>query len=1060
MEDQTFSALDTDELEGNDSTMLEADDDTGNADDAMEGYDPEEGSDVDDQVFGLDMSAMENIGYEDELAGGQQPTDLVPGAENFDTTTLGQTEQALDNQLTMEMRELLSTDIKKQAQGNPPVPLAVVLYKLLTLWVDEVRSLGLEKSPHDVPLSVINSGTRIYIDDMLSMHYMEGHPLAAWFRDPIIRVLCDIESDSCADHTLVDPDLGLFLDPAYTGESLARDLVAVDKGEAPQLGWPLQDLTDSHSQVLACVNPSQSHWVTVEVILEKSPPRIRYYNSLEQAGSGGVTHTAVSVHLRNVLYIASKRPGSPIKPFDPATVVTEIMQCPRQAEVDIDCGPFAVFFLSHCIHNEPMNKYGLPTSDEDRHHLGQFIRQRCATVVTNYSDNFPLGSLYEGMKSYQRPNVGAMGRPVTRSTKGNAKRTSTTPAPPKPPLKSKTGPVQKPKTGPVKTRPKTRSVHRAEAARKCAEVRDEMADLNDLDHIAIQQPPDSPLFEPETGPGQSAEASRKSRVVVPRLPTTALTVPSRTSGAAAEEIDIDELDPEAGNDIASVICESINLDDNSDYDQLLVIVIRWSSVPQWLTLLSKLKKLTEDSFRHEVLKIAKKWLEVYLRSTNRPRSDLHVIVVTGTGVRTRYMPFLASAGSHLPMNLTEADDVGANTSHGNSLSFRCSLCDYNWESKERVQSAFTPSKLQAPLGHIGSHAMDWMGTGKMTKDSDGKWSATCTGDDCDGVPGQSLKRKADAIAKLHRHGTAKHASDWINSLPSDPGFEISCRCGAPNCETTYSILDSTSLQDHLSDNILVCPYCDTPTPRIADHAAIGKSSKLAVHWDQWNQPVPSGWHQCTKDVFSSDIEKKPWAMLKTVLQRRLAMTTSLNCAWNAAESNSCDHTQPFDDEAALKDHYDDEHAYHHWPLPAGQEKKCLSIFGSLHSLELHTRRWHLPDNFEEPGGKFEKNKMKRAYRLTQAITNALLLNSSRAQFTQDGVEFRDDPVLLSVGIDGFTCNTTLLAEWLAFEKDLDFTFIIGTDSILTLDAEHFEKDDDGHYTGTYTTHGLRRALVC
>lgn len=46
---------------------------------------------------------------------------------------------------------------------------------------------------------------------------------------------------------------------------------------------------------------------------------------------------------------------------------------------------------------------------------------------------------------------------------------------------------------------------------------------------------------------------------------------------------------------------------------------------------------------------------------------------------------------------------------------------------------------------------------------------------------------------------------------------------------------------------------------------------------------------------------------------------------------------------------------------------------------------------------------------------------------------RPDPAFISVGLDAFTCNTSLLSTWFQSYGDLDLDFVVLTKGLATLD---------------------------
>ncbi|KAH9862412.1 hypothetical protein J1614_011067 [Plenodomus biglobosus] len=108
-----------------------------------------------------------------------------------------------------------------------------------------------------------------------------------------MTALIDIECSSADSETPVEKNLEVYLEPDYVNHYLDLDIHGASPCSAPSLGWPLVDVKEGHTRILACLNPTNTHWITVEVVLDTSPPRIRYYNYLPSAARKGRTLAAI-----------------------------------------------------------------------------------------------------------------------------------------------------------------------------------------------------------------------------------------------------------------------------------------------------------------------------------------------------------------------------------------------------------------------------------------------------------------------------------------------------------------------------------------------------------------------------------------------------------------------------------------------------------------------------------------------------------------------------------------------------------------------------------------------
>lgn len=68
------------------------------------------------------------------------------------------------------------------------------------------------------------------------------------------------------------------------------------------------------------------------------------------------------------------------------------------------------------------------------------------------------------------------------------------------------------------------------------------------------------------------------------------------------------------------------------------------------------------------------------------------------------------------------------------------------------------------------------------------------------------------------------------------------------------------------------------------------------------------------------------------------------------------------------------------------------------------------------------------------------------------------PIVISVGLDGFTCNTKLLTEWLQ-RINVNFNLAIVTNSLAGLDHSHFWTVDDKTFVATFNSNDLLRSLL-
>lgn len=215
--------------------------------------------------------------------------------------------------------------------------------------------------------------------DILSLYYHEGLPNAAWYTDTIINTVLDLEANTFQD-VHVERNLGHFLLEDYAN-LLDSEIANAQRGHEPFMGWPFADFSAQHSRILATINPSGNHWVTVEVVLnanECRSPELLYYNSLSEAKGRGPTFKAATDTLPKLLYLASFRHGSPLAGFNPHTLEVKEVECPQQVGC-WDCGPFSLHFFYRRLHNYTIS--GQSLAEAQRCKFGQQLRKTCANLL-------------------------------------------------------------------------------------------------------------------------------------------------------------------------------------------------------------------------------------------------------------------------------------------------------------------------------------------------------------------------------------------------------------------------------------------------------------------------------------------------------------------------------------------------------------------------------------------------------------------------------------------------------------------------------------------------------
>jgi hypothetical protein len=121
--------------------------------------------------------------------------------------------------------------------------------------------------------------------------------------------------------------------------------------------------------------------------------------------------------------------------------------------------------------------------------------------------------------------------------------------------------------------------------------------------------------------------------------------------------------------------------------------------------------------------------------------------------------------------------------------------------------------------------------------------------------------------------------------------------------------------------------------------------------------------------------------------------------------------------------------------------KCSNFYLDLEKLLAHEGRIHV----KVPRNPRENTLRNRAAKFTTAITRDL---QQLASINSPA------PILLSLGFDGYTCNTTLLLSWL-HDIDINFALAICTKPIISgINDKYFPKVDN-LYFGLYDSRTLQ-----
>lgn len=144
----------------------------------------------------------------------------------------------------------------------------------------------------------------------------------------------------------------------------------------------------------------------------------------------------------------------------------------------------------------------------------------------------------------------------------------------------------------------------------------------------------------------------------------------------------------------------------------------------------------------------------------------------------------------------------------------------------------------------------------------------------------------------------------------------------------------------------------------------------------------------------------------------------------------------------LRNHCDTMHANEPVPWSITTENQCGLAFASNEELRNHRFVCHEDSSLQREGNRLPE----RGNEWTRAITTDL---DELVKSTTTG-----RPVLLSVGADGFTCNTLLMSLWLQ-QRDRRFVFAITHDNASTLNLTYLTQVGKSYVT-TYDLQVLSR----
>lgn len=587
--------------------------------------------DAGDKLVGqtADDDPQEAAGEEsdDDMEGlpdGEDDIDWVPDGEDdamdpyFDDVK-GPGKPVLSAQ---EVQDIIMKDIDDATHDDL---LGRTVLNLLNFMRECSETSGVELSRYEFTIA---PDWTLRLNDVLSLHYLEGYENEAWFTDNVMHTVLDLDTGK-PDDVHIECHLDLFLSEDF-GAIWEKQLAAANRGETPELGWPLTDMKETHNRMVAVINPSAAHWVTVEFVRATSsePAKLLYYNSLPSASEKGPTYNAVTKVLPQVIYLASLRPNSPLAGFDPHKLEAEVVPCPQQYG-SFDCGPFALYFATQRIYNKPVwrDLY----DDDEKHEFGQYLRRQCAYVLQNNrmgADS--LLSLREFLDALQHQEADEAQKERDYEQQREAQE----------------------------------ELERALAAEAeslnpkslAAEAEQALLEQNlNAERVIFSPPVQSKpglAYVDHPGPGQNLDDDL--------------------------EAEVDEIESLKKT---TTIFERLEYGERSDVKPSIIFIMRWSG-----------GKCGAPFDRDQIKHTAQAWVDLYLRAAGRSDSNPHVIIHAAMYIPTINMPYLDDVDQRKEcLGPSEGPvDLPSDTSDNLQLSFDCPLCHYTatdrsvWHLENRV----------------------------------------------------------------------------------------------------------------------------------------------------------------------------------------------------------------------------------------------------------------------------------------------------------------------------------------------------------------------------------------
>ncbi len=805
----------------------------------------------------------------------------------------------------------------------------------------------------------ISENEKLYQNDILSLYHLDGYDTAAWLTEPIMYTIMNLEPLP-SDDVYIDKDLSPFLNQHFL-DQLDEAITAAQDGTPPDMGWPFTDMQPNHRRMVAVINPSENHWMTIQFVAgtDSSPSKLFLYNS-GQGSASGINMRTMTESLPKLFYLASLRPNSPLEGFNPYELQVEEVSCAKQAN-SVDCGPFSLYFLSQALHEQSVDRL-LPGTTA-RRVFGSQLRRACAEVlVNNHNQAASRTSLWE-VCQFRSSNL-----PVNRKRK-----------------------------------------------------------IGDRS---------SPMI----GNSSSPNPRLKQKPTLPELPHELIDIME-----VDDPGDLLELDDKRPRTKYRVV-----LSESSTAQFSIIIIVRFSTYPKWYTNMPKQKRL-RHVIEAIVKGIAQKWLNVLLAALNVDATQMHAILHASLRNATRFIPasIIGHEDDDDDDDNQDEDDDHHNRPPGHEIEptddqqkqiedelidkvgAKCPFCNYNiTTSRMRTDTKKFKSLMYR---HLAMHMPKFL--------KEHPTAINCSYKDCTWKTSIGYGKRSLSIARntAKQHVGIKHGTNWLETREETIVWTCFCSTG---CQQHWDSHNEWSqhVQSLPGWDPMPCPFCSS---------LLSDSSMLQLHirHEHWKEQAP-GYFRCAAEL-EAESPVTPWNELSAMVKWRLLRSTDQRCAWGLAMSDAC--RRPgvdFNSLARLEAHYLAEHEDEAWPfdLRHSMITQCGMVFNSAEELSNHRRHMH-------GARRTGDNKLSRTYgarKWTKEITADL-----RQAFNE---ERPIKPILLSVGIDGFTCNNELLLPWLQ-QVNISFTLAIVSHRIPLLAPEHWDLVGEDCYIALFDSDILLASLL-